>query len=253
MTSYDDLAGRVDRLEAELRELRAVVTGAGPRFGAIYPEFQERFRGSAADVTGKLAAYLPEARRVVRDGGVVDVGSGRGEWLTLLREAGVPAHGVDANAARVESARQRGLDVVLGDAVAHLRSLPPESVDMVTAFHVVEHLDTESLLGLLEVARCVLRPAGLLVVETPSPNNLSTAARDFYTDPTHRRPLPPELMAHLVAAAGCGEIEVRYLHPKPSPFPGDGEAAPSPLLQRVVEDALFGPQDYAVLGVKVLG
>lgn len=253
----DDLGLRVQALEAELEQLRATAYGEapaapswGPRFAAIYDDFTDRFRGSTAEVTAKLKGYLPDVRRLVRAGdgakagGVVDIGCGRGEWLTLLRDSGVRAHGVDTNPAFVAAAGERGLAVELGDAIDHLRGLSRDSVDMVTCFHVIEHLDTEELLALLEAAREALRPDGCLLLETPNPQNLVMAACDFYNDPTHRSPMPPALTEYLVASQGFVDVEVRALHPKSLPASGDAQ------LPEVLQQLLFGPQDYAVLGYK---
>jgi SAM-dependent methyltransferase len=247
---------RVRALEAELHRLRASggrggPEGWGPRFAAIYDAFTDRFRGSTAEVRAKLEGYLPDVRRLVGAGGVVDLGCGRGEWLTLLRDAGVPSSGVDANPRFVAAGRAQGLDIELGDAVRHLQALPPDSVDMVTAFHVIEHLGTEELLALLDAARSVLRPGGCVLLETPNPANLVMAACDFYNDPTHRSPLPSALTQYLVSTQGFGDIEVRPLHPGPSPlarYSGDGV---SPDMHELLSQLLWGPQDYAVLGYKL--
>ena len=243
--------GRVKALEAELAALREQSSrppnGAGDRFAALYDDFTDRFRGSTADVTAKLRGYLPEVHRLVGAGGAVDLGSGRGEWLMLLRDAGLKASGVDPNPAFVGAARERGLEVSLGDAVGHLQDLPPDSVDLVTAFHVIEHLDTEELLALMEAALTALRAGGCLLLETPNPTNLVMAACDFYNDPTHRSPLPPALVEYLVSSQGFVEVEVRPLHPTLPSVQADPAAAqlPEPVWRR-----LFGPQDYAVLGYK---
>jgi SAM-dependent methyltransferase len=231
------------------------VEGSGPRFSALYAEFTDRFRGSTEEVTAKLTGYLPDVRRLVRAGagtgaaGVVDVGSGRGEWLTLLREAQVPASGVDADFTFVEAGRGRGLDLVHGDAVEYLGALAPGSVDMVTAFHLIEHLDVEKLLALLAAAWRALRAGGCVLLETPNPSNLRMAACDFYNDPTHRSPLPPALTEFLVSASGFNDVEVRQLHPGQSPLATD-DAGDQQHVERLVTAALYGPQDYAVLGYK---
>ncbi len=244
-------------LESDIRALRAKVDGGGSRFAALYPDFIDRFRGSTADVTAKLSGYLTDVRRVVEPAagsvaagtGVVDVGSGRGEWLALLRDSGVSASGVDANPVFVDAARARGLDVVHADAAAHLLGLPAGSVDMVTAFHLIEHLDVETLLALLAAARHALRPGGCVLLETPNPSNLRMAACDFYNDPTHRSPLPPDLTEYLVSASGFDEVEVRPLNPNRSAFePAD--SGPCRQIEQLVADTLFGAQDYAVLGYK---
>jgi SAM-dependent methyltransferase len=252
-----EVSQRAAGLESDIRELRAKVDGSGPRFAALYPDFIDHFRGSTADVTAKLVGYLPDVRRVVEPAagsvaagtGVVDVGSGRGEWLALLREFGVPASGVDANIEFVDAARARGLDVVPGDAAAHLLGRPANSVDMVTAFHLIEHLDVETLLAFLAAALHALRPGGCVLLETPNPSNLRMAACDFYNDPTHRSPLPPALTEYLVSASGFDEVEVRPLNPTRSAFePAD--SGPCQQVEQLVAHTLYGPQDYAVFGSK---
>lgn len=267
-TQVRDLAGelaetaqRVTGLETELRELRAKLEGSGPRFASLYAEFTDHFRGSTSEISVKLAGYLPDVRRLVGATEsadetrvrVVDLGSGRGEWLALLRDAGVPAAGVDSNHGFVAAGQARGLDLFHGDAVAHLTNLAPGSLDLVTAFHLIEHLDVETLLALLAAARQALRPGGCVLLETPNPTNLRMAACDFYNDPTHRSPLPPALTEFLVSASGFTEVEVRALHPNQSRFEAGGADLGRGVgggVEQLVARTLFGPQDYAVLGHK---
>lgn len=256
-----ELEARLQQLEAEVAALRAETAalresqghdGTGPRFAAVHAAFADRFRGSRAEVTDKLREYLPDVKRVVRSDQpgprVVDVGCGRAEWLSLLREEGVPAAGVDANPDFAAAGRAAGLEVVQGDAVAHLLERAEGSLDLVTAFHLVEHLDTETLLALFAAARRALRPGGCLLLETPNPTNLTMAACNFYLDPTHRSPMPPALTAFLVGAAGLVDVEVRPLHPDDSPL--DADAGPPSPVEALVVQALRGPRDYAVLGYR---
>jgi SAM-dependent methyltransferase len=254
-TQVRDLTKAVRALKEQVRELRMHSTrksldGWGPRFAAIYDDFTDEFRGSVAEVTTKLEGYLPDVRRLAHTQGVVDLGSGRGEWLALLRDAGIPSRGVDPHPRFVAGGRGRGLDVAEGDAVGYLQQLRPNSIDMVTAFHLIEHLPIEELLELLEAAYNALRPGGCLLLETPNPANLVMGACDFYNDPTHLSPLPSALTKFLLSRHGFDDIEVRPLHPSVSPLPpasGDGEYTQ---LRDLVSTALFGPQDYAVLGYK---
>jgi SAM-dependent methyltransferase len=255
-TQVRALADRVAELEAEVTALRAegslAVDGTGPRFAAVYAQFADRFRGSRVEVTAKLRPYLADVTRVLRPGTpgprVVDVGCGRAEWLTLLHDEGVVARGVDANADFVAAGLAGGLDVVQGDAVAYLAEADEGSLDLVTAFHLVEHLDTETLLALFEAARHALRPGGCLLLETPDPTNLTMGACNFYLDPTHRSPMPPALTAFLVEASGFGDVEIRPLHPDDSPL--DPAADPPTAVETLVARALRGPRDYAVLGFR---
>jgi len=246
------LERRVAELEAEVAALRPAADGTGPRFAAVYARFADRFRGSREEVTDKLRPYLEDVARVLRPRAagprVVDVGCGRAEWLTLLRDEGIVARGVDANADFVTAGRAAGLDVVRADAVEHLSGLEEGSLDLVTAFHLAEHLDTETLLALCEGARHALRPGGCLLLETPNPTNLTMGACNFYLDPTHRSPMPPALTAFLVEASGFVDVEIRPLHPDDSPLdPATGTPTP---VEALVARALRGPRDYAVLGAR---
>lgn len=256
MTSLEDLETRLRELEAEVATLRGQRAGAavetGPRFAAVYAAFADRFRGSREEVTAKLRPYLDDVARVLRpqERGprVLDVGCGRAEWLTLLRDEGIAARGVDANVDFAAAGRATGLDVIHGDGVAHLAARERGSLDLVTAFHLVEHLDTETLLALFEAAHHALRSGGCLLLETPNPTNLTMGACNFYLDPTHRSPLPPALTAFLVGASGFRDVEIRPLHPDDSPL--DPAAGPPTPVEALVARALRGPRDYAVLGYR---
>jgi O-antigen chain-terminating methyltransferase len=145
----------------------------------------------------------------------VDVGCGRGEWLELLRERGFVGRGVDGNRVMIAGNVERGLDVVAGDALAHLAALPDASVGMVTGFHIIEHLPFAQLVRLFDECRRVLRPGGCAVFETPNPENLVVSGYTFYFDPTHRHPLPPQMTEFLAWQRGFSDVQILRLHPRP--------------------------------------
>jgi 2-polyprenyl-3-methyl-5-hydroxy-6-metoxy-1,4-benzoquinol methylase len=179
---------------------------------------------------------------------VLDLGCGRGEWLELLREEGLRARGVDLNRMLVEACRQQGLEVVDGDAIGYLRSLPDASLGVVTAIHLIEHLPFDAFVKLLDETVRVLKPGGVTIFETPNAENVLVGSNTFYLDPTHRNPLPSAVVKFLAEARGLCRLEVMPLHPYPAAC-------------RVVETGLevgkrfneyfYGPQDYAVMGWKV--
>lgn len=216
------------------------------RLDALYVAFQEAFRGSREDVKGRMRFYLD--RLVLSGAGqpgkpIVDVGCGRGEWLEILKECQLQAYGVDCNVIMAERAGSLDLDVQEADLVAHLRDLPDESRSAVTAFHVVEHLEFKVLVNFLDEAFRVLIRGGMLILETPNPENLCVGANSFYNDPTHRNPLPPELLRFLVDQRGFAEAEILRLRPSPveEHLKANNEDA------RRLNELLFGPQDYAVI------
>jgi SAM-dependent methyltransferase len=234
-----------------LGEVPAVATHAQSdttdhRLDALYVAFEGVFRGSREDIKARAQVYLD---RVLLSGAgqpgkpILDVGCGRGEWLEILKECHLQAYGVDSNLVMVERARSFGLDVQEEDLVAHLRNLPDASRSAVTAFHVVEHLGFGVLVDFLDEVFRVLMPGGLLILETPNPENLCVGANSFYNDPTHHNPLPPEPLRFLVDQRGFAEAEILRLHP----FPVKEHLKASNEDARRLNALLFGPQDYAVI------
>ena len=143
---------------------------------------------------------------------VLDLGCGRGELLGLLRDAGIAASGVDADADMVAFARGEGLDVEQADALAHLGKLDDGAVGAITALQLVEHLPPSALVSLLELAARKLRPGGLLLLETINPVS-PRALQNYFADLTHSQPLVAETLELLVRDAGFEQIEVRWGEP----------------------------------------
>ncbi len=224
-----------------------------------YLALEQRYRGSEADIRDRLRLYLP---RLAGRGPVLDLGCGRGEMLALLKEQGIAASGVDGSEQMVEVCRARGLEAVRGDLFAVLAGVPAGSLGAVVSFHVIEHLPPESLERLVRLAWGALRPGGLLILETPSPMALVAGARNFWLDPTHRRPVHPESLKLAFELAGFDPVERLDLRPF-----GAAERLPEirlvdlPAEQRELadrmnrlrdrlDDLLYGPQDFALIGSK---
>lgn len=189
---------------------------AQDELAAWYLKFEESFRGTPELIRERLRPYLPLIRAVLPDpsmGYLLDLGCGRGDWLALLQEDGVEACGVERNAAAVNEARARGLRVIQADLLDYLATVERASIAVITAFHVVEHLPLETLFTLFREARRVLRPGGLLLLETPNPENLQVTGYSFWLDPTHLRPLPPPVLFHLARYFGYDELRIERLTP----------------------------------------
>lgn len=120
----------------------------------------------------------------------------------MLKQEGLVGRGVDLNDVFLAQCRARGLDVVESDALAYLRELPDASLGAITSMHLVEHLPMDVLIKLIDESARVLRPGGVIALETPNPENLLVGSHFFYMDPTHRNPLPPALLHWLVEARG---------------------------------------------------
>jgi len=211
----------------------------------FYRAFEDRFRGSRELIKARLRVYLPFVTPLATGEPpckALDLGCGRGEWLEILREAGVEARGIDLDEGMLAACHELGLAVEAGEAIAGLAALPAESQDIVSGFHLAEHLPFADLQALVQQALRVLRPGGLLILETPNPENLSVGATHFYLDPTHVRPIPPLLLEFLPAHYGFHRVKIVRLQEAP----GMADNA-APGLVNVLRDA---SGDFAVVAQK---
>lgn len=209
----------------------------------FYVALEDRFRGDPEMIAERQRVYLPLVEGLADAyHPVLDLGCGRGEWLHLLAEVGVAAVGVDSNPAFVGEVSESGVSVIEGDLVAYLRSAGNASVGAVTLFQVVEHLPFPVLIEVLAECVRVLRPGGVLIAETPNALNLSVAATTFWLDPTHERPLHPELLKFIAKQVGFAKVDGWFLNELHSP-PGD---LTDPTIARLVE-MVDGPGDFSLL------
>ena len=291
---FDDLAHKRSAEEIELRQSVALITAAthtmkrelerlggadpgpndrvaagppqptGPDLDAYkYVCFEDSFRGSREEIMAHQRPYLSYF-----DGAsdVVDVGCGRGEFLSLLHEGGITARGVDANAEAVERCREHGLDATRADALEHLRGQADESIGGLFSSQVVEHLEAAYLQRLLDEAHRAIRPDSRIVLETLNPACWMAFFSAYVRDFTHRHPLHPETLSYLLRSSGFVDIEVVYRSPLPEAaklqrVEVDPTMRDAPVGAAVCELAeafnqhadrlnglLFAEQDYAAIG-----
>lgn len=234
----EKLSGTVS--EGELRKLHSEEHHL---LDALYVAFEDRFRGDREDIKERVRVYLPyieKSHAHAWNARVLDIGCGRGEWLELLRENGYSAKGIDTNRIMVEQCRDRGLDVVEYEALRFLREQASGTFSIVTGLHIIEHLSLPGLIQLLDEVLRVLRPGGIAIFETPNPENMIVGATLFHIDPTHGNPVHPLTIDFLLGQRGFSRTEILRLHAMPS----------QELDNKVVNDLLFGPQDFAAIGYK---
>ena len=196
-------------------QLKAITVEGQHFLDAAYVAFEDNFRGTRRDIKNRQTVYLPYIREVCTSGEeslVVDIGCGRGEWLELLKENGYRARGVDQNEIMVEACRNYGLDSIKADVFDYLSKQPPNSLKAITGFHIVEHLTTNQLVHLFDEAIRVLSPNGIVIFETPNPENLLVGACYFYSDFTHTKPLVPESLRFLAEQRGFVKTKIMRLH-----------------------------------------
>ncbi len=215
-----------ERLELALRALSP--TGSTSTQGTewtdipdeYYWAFEQRMRGSAESVKGRLRGYedLVVALREELTGEEgdrprwLDLGCGKGEFCGLLTEWGWDAAGVDASPAAVEACRSHGIDVTLADVLAYLETRPDDPVGGVSAIQLIEHLPRRAWVHLFEQIHRALGPGGALLLETINGQNPDAVADYFVADVTHTWPGHPETLKLMAEHAGFAKVEVRFLN-----------------------------------------
>ena len=218
-----------------------------------YADFENYFRGSEAEVKKRHCQYIPEFQGCRH---VLDLGSGRGEFLELMRENGIYAEGVDLYDEFVEHARKKGLAVTYGDATEYLCKEPENSYDGIFAGQLVEHLTVQQLQTLCTESYRVLRSGGRLIIETPNPTCVSTYLNSFYMDPSHVKPVHPKTLEYYLKETGFRSVRIKFTESSRVPYR-------LPLLNveganldefndgiNALSDVIFGCQDYAVIAEK---
>ena len=211
----------------------------------FYFQFEEKFRGDRDTIIERLRAYDPFLKKISKifpAAKCIDLGCGRGEWLQLLAGYGFKVSGVDLAPPMIEACKALELDVTEADAIQTLALLEADSHAIVSGFHIAEHLEFELLHELILQAHRVLLPGGILILETPNPENFRVASLNFHLDPTHKKPIPPQLLQFLADYCGFTKNYVFRLNHDPEMLKLETVS-----LRSVLNGA---SPDYAVIGQK---
>jgi SAM-dependent methyltransferase len=243
----------LQKLRASQRVYEGTVSLAARELNFL--DLEDEFRGDEREITKRQQDYggLFHGRQAV-----VDLGCGRGEFLALLRDAGVNARGVDTDPAMVQRCREKGLEVSLDDAESFLGSLLDATLDGIFVAQVIEHLESQSLIHLVELSAAKLEPGGVLVLESPNPRSL-LALSAFWLDFTHVRLYDPYAVAWLMRSRGFDVTDVRFYLPGDETLRIPGiplEVGASPDVDEfnqridILNNFVYGARDYAVVGVR---
>ena len=176
--------------------------------GFAYPEDRWEWRACVERFARRLEH---------RDGKlvVVDLGSGGGGFMRLLSSLPrVSVFGLDHNPEVVARCRAEGLDVIEG-GLDDLSRRWPEGVDVVTFWHVIEHVDDP--VGLLEASRQRLREGGELCFSVPlTPMSYEHSWPDPFNEPPHH--LTRWNLRALEALAARLEMRMELNLPKAAPL-----------------------------------
>ena len=214
----------------------------------FYKSFEDKFRGHRSEIKKRLLAYEPFLQILKQNDekpAAVDLGCGRGEWLEILKQNGFAARGCDVSEEMLKECEKNALEARNQGAIEFLSELEDSSLALVSAFQLVEHLEFSELCELIKQARRVLKDGGILLLETPNPENLRVATLNFYLDATHVKPIPPMLLEYLCEFEGFSDTFMMRLNSNLS-FSEDLENQNVTLRDVLSSIGL----DYAILGLK---
>ena len=213
---------------------------------AFYVAFEEECRGAQDTISQQQRHWLNFLPHQLTNKRALDIGCGRGEWLAILTENKYKATGLDINPVMLSICQEKGLEVSSEDVHSWLKAQPNESLSVVTGFHVAEHVPFGVLVKWVTEIYRTLTAGGVLILETPNPENLLVGSHTFYHDPTHRNPLTPTLMEFLASYAGFARISIERLNP----YPVEARVRGVDELTERVNGHLCGPQDFGLVAYK---
>ena len=214
----------------------------------FYYEFENRFRGSRDQVKITLLGYDNLLEKIINTANdkpnLLDIGSGRGEWLEICEKRGFKTLGIDSNTTMNNLNSNLNLDILQGNVFDILPKLPSNKYDIITAFHFIEHINNDALWTLLEECKRLLTVDGILLLETPSIDNLSVSSRLFFLDPTHINPINPDYIAfHL---ENIGFNSAKYFLINGGPLQNSEDHTLTRVLNGVSQDVcIIGTKSYS--------
>ena len=175
-----------------------------------YLDFENSFRGEREKIINRLSIYDQLIEAIVDTNPspkLLDIGCGRGEWLQKWTNRFNDICGIDSDQKMIETCIDNNLNVIEGDATEALSKFPNQSVNIITIFHLIEHLTHEKLLDLLIECKRVLSDDGVLIMETPNIDNLLVSTKSFHIDPTHINLIHPDLIAFDINKVGFSNVK----------------------------------------------
>ena len=143
--------------------------------------------------------------------------------------------------------RELGLDVTESDVIEYLKGLERGSLDVISGFHLIEHLSYKTLIALFDEALAVLKSGGMIIFETPNPANIFVSSYDFYRDPSHKKPLHPDTMNFVAESRGFVRTGSYFVLDEGSDLK---LIKSTEWILSDIHDYIKAPRDFALIGYK---
>ena len=171
---------------------------------------KSRYRSLEDLLTTHLPSLVAQSERAL-----LDIGCGTGDFLQVAKQAGWTITGTElARSAVKEAAKKLETYVYEGDILS--LDLPVASYDLITSYHVIEHL----IDPVKKLRRCyqLLSPQGALFVETPNIGSIGARIRGAkwsqITPPEHIVYFSPISLEYALREAGFDNIVILTSSPQ---------------------------------------
>jgi len=258
LKNFSDLEASLNKLtdslkgvapESKINEINKIKDKISPY---QYSDFEKRFRGSMEQIEENLKKYVPYFKN---SSNVLDIGCGRGEFVSILNKNGINASGIDISDSMLREASENGLKCSKSDALEYLKNKKDESIGGIFASQVIEHFEPEYLKEIIRESFRVLIPNSPVILETINPLSLFALTNIYFLDITHQKPLHPEFMRYMFESTGFSKVEILYSEPLHDHFLE--EISPEEKIGKTfnsnidkLNKMLFTSPDYAVYGIK---
>jgi 2-polyprenyl-3-methyl-5-hydroxy-6-metoxy-1,4-benzoquinol methylase len=174
-----------------------------------YLDFENTFRGDEDLIRERQTPYLDYFLGCKN---VLDIGCGRGEFLSLLKDNNIKAEGIDIDLDMVTFCQSKQLSVRNVDLFSFLIEVPDNSFDGIFSAQVIEHIDVEKLQKLLYLLYRKSAPGAFVVLETINPI-CPQGQQYFYMDLTHVKPLFPNVVSFFAQQMGLQKHKLLFRTP----------------------------------------
>lgn len=191
----------------------------GPeRIGAYYEsQAYEPLRGQRSklrsfvrSIRQKNVAMLVEHHVTERNGAILDIGCGMGDFLDIMRARGWNIRGIEPDATCRRQLCARGISVI---PPSDISTIPDASADIITLWHVLEHVHGLTEFG-HQLSR-ILKPDGVIVIAVP--NAQAFDAKMYgkhwhaYELPRHLYHFTRESLIHFAETSGLTIVRLRTM------------------------------------------
>ena len=165
--------------------------------------------------------------------------------MNELKKRNIPAKGVDSNLDMIKHCQKNNIDAILNDANSYLKSVPDNTLIGISGFQFVEHVVPRYLFDFIQLSYQKIAKGGIIILETVNPMSLFSLMH-FWYDFSHQKPIPPDVLKFYLQQGGFEDIELTFSSKVPDTLKLEGDDENT----KKINEILFGPQDYSVIGRK---